>query len=61
MAKQKNNWPEYETAHAGIKNKARKAVIEKAKRMAKELKTDQVIGEEIEIEEIEEAAEKETD
>ena len=62
MAKQKDSWPEYECASLKIQNEARKAVFERAKRMAKELKTDQVIGEEIEIEEIEEAAaEKETD
>ena len=61
MAKQKNNWPEDETAHAGSKNKARKAVIEKAERMAKELNADQVVSEDEAINEIEEAAEKETD
>jgi hypothetical protein len=42
-------------------NKARKAVIEKAERMAKELNADQVVSEDEAINEIEEAAEKETD
>ncbi len=51
--------PEYETAHAKIKNEARKAVMKKAKRLTEEYKAKQGGGE---VEEIEEqAAKKETD
>ena len=61
MAKQKDSWPEYECASLKIQNEARKAVFERAKRLAKELNADQVVSEDEAINEIEEAAEKETD
>ena len=55
------NLPEYETAHSKIKSEARKQVMAKAERLAKEFQ-EKKDGEVVEIEEIEEeAAEKETD